>query len=197
MKSRPTILLVHGLILSPLSMVPLGARLQQMGWKTAYFTYSSLLEPTARVQRRLVETLSRGPTYVVAQSLGGLMSLETLAQNPELPVSRVMCMGTPLRGSGAALALHRFPLASLGVGRSDGILRRGVTQWPRSLEVGMLAGKVPVGFGAMFAGFGGPMTTPSRSTKPMYRRWPSMRWSRHPIRACCWTPRLPRGWIGS
>lgn len=156
MKSRPTVLLVHGLILSPLSMVPVGAYLQRLGWKTSYFTYSSLLEPTARVQRRLAETLSRSPTHVVAHSLGGLMSLETLAQNPELPVSRVVCMGTPLRGSGAALGLHRFPLASLGVGRSDGILRRGVTRWPKSLEVGMLAGSVPVGFGAMFAGFGGP-----------------------------------------
>ena len=69
MKSRPTVLLVHGLILSPLSMVPVGAYLQRLGWKTSYFTYSSLLEPTARVQRRLAETLSRSPTHVVARMI--------------------------------------------------------------------------------------------------------------------------------
>lgn len=156
MTTYPRVLLVHGLILSPVSMIPLGARLSQLGWDTSYFTYSSLVEPTARVQRRLAETLSRGPTHVVAHSLGGLMSLETLVQNPELPVSRVVCLGTPLRGSAAALGLHRIPLAAVCIGRSDRILCRGVTSWPKSVEVGMLAGRVPMGLGAVFAGFGGP-----------------------------------------
>ena len=155
MTPLPRLLLVHGLILSPFSMAPLGARLMALGWKTSYFAYSSLFERTDAIQQRLAKVLARGPTVVVAHSLGGLMTLETLAQRPDLPVSRVVCMGTPLRGSSAALGLHRWPLASLGVGRSDALLRRGVTQWPAHLEVGMLAGREPIGLGAGFAGFGG------------------------------------------
>lgn len=154
MTPRPHVLLVHGLILSPLSMVPLGAQLSQLGWDTSYFTYSSLLEPTARVQRRLAQAMARHPTHVVAHSLGGLMSLSTLMEHPDLPVQRVVCLGTPLRGSGAALGLHRIPLAALGVGRSGRILCRGVTAWPQHIEVGMIAGRVPMGLGAVFAGFG-------------------------------------------
>ena len=152
---RPRVLLVHGLLLSAVSMAGVGARLARLGWRTSYFGYSSLFERTEHAESRLAHTLRREPTVIVAHSLGGLLSLETLTHHPDLPVDRVVCLGSPLRGSGAALGLHRFPGAALAVGRSDGLLRRGVTRWPGHLQVGMLAGRVPVGLGAAFAGFGG------------------------------------------
>ena len=41
-----------------------------------------------------------GPVALVGHSLGGLVALEALRRQPDLPVSRVVCLGSPLRGSG-------------------------------------------------------------------------------------------------
>lgn len=83
------------------------------------------------------------------------MALETLCKHPSLPVERVVCLGSPLRGSGAAKGLHRYPLVARCAGRSDSILCRGLASLPTGPEVGMLAGRSPMGLGAFFGGLHG------------------------------------------
>ena len=149
------LVLVRGLWMPAASMRWLAARLAEAGFQTECFGYHSILGEAAASRKRLADCLARQPAHVVAHSLGGLVALETLAEQPELPVARVVCLGTPLCGSGAAESLQRWPLVPLWTGRSRGLLQRGCTAWPATLEVGMVAGRVPRGLGALFAGFEG------------------------------------------
>lgn len=149
------VVLLHGLWMPAVAMRWLAARLAESGYVPELFAYHSILGGIEATESRLAERLAAAPCHVVAHSLGGLVALETLAARPQLPVARVVCLGTPLCGSGAAKSLRRWPLAPLWTGRSRGLLQRGCTTWPDTLEVGMIAGRVPRGLGALFAGFEG------------------------------------------
>jgi pimeloyl-ACP methyl ester carboxylesterase len=104
---------------------------------------------------RLARHLRERPTHVLAHSLGGLVALRTLEQHPDLPVTRVVCLGSPLCGSGAAkgLAGHAWSAASLG--RSAELLRSGCTPWRGRASVGVVAGRTPLGLGRYFGRFPG------------------------------------------
>ncbi|TQC55854.1 alpha/beta fold hydrolase, partial [Pantoea dispersa] len=94
-----------------------------------------------------------GPVALVGHSLGGLIALQALQQAPALPVTRVVCLGSPLAGSAAARALAQRRLGR-ALGRSAALLQRGVARWDGAAEVGMIAGTVARGLGARFAALG-------------------------------------------
>lgn len=149
------VVLLHGLWLPAMSMRWLAVRLAEAGYATDAFGYHSIVGGPQATAQRLAARLAEAPCHVLAHSLGGLVALETLSRHPDLPVARVVCLGTPLCGSGAAAGLQRWPLAPLWMGRSGGLLQRGCPAWPGRFEVGMVAGRVPRGLGALFAGFEG------------------------------------------
>jgi pimeloyl-ACP methyl ester carboxylesterase len=151
------VVLVHGLWMMGLAMQWLASRLREEGFVPEVFGYRSLVAGPDVVVDACAERLRRGgPAHVLAHSLGGLMVLEALARQPDLPVRRMVGLGVPLAGSGAATSLSRWPLVPLWLGRSAGLLRRGCGSWPGQVEVGMVAGSVPHGLGALFAHFDGP-----------------------------------------
>jgi len=117
------------------------------------FSYASVADGPDNAVPRLVELLRREDADIVAHSLGGLIALQALCDAPELLVRRVVCLGSPLRGSGAAAGLMRFPLSTLMLGRSAGLLRQGFACWQGRAEVGVIAGHVPHGLGALFGHF--------------------------------------------
>jgi pimeloyl-ACP methyl ester carboxylesterase len=94
-----------------------------------------------------------GPVSLVGHSLGGLVALEALRRQPDLPVSRVVCLGSPLRGSSTArsLADHGWALA---LGRSSGMLLDGLPAWEGRARVGLVAGSVPHGLGSLLGALG-------------------------------------------
>ena len=147
------VVLLHGLWMPGMAMLWLAAQLKARGFAAQTCGYHSIVGGPDSAAPRLAAFLRRGPCDVVAHSLGGLVSLETLIRHPDLPVRRLVCLGTPLAGSGAASGLGGWPLASLWMGRSAGLLRRGCATWPQHLEVGMIAGRIPRGLGALVAGF--------------------------------------------
>ena len=69
------------------------------------------------------------PLALLGHSLGGLVALQALNQRPELPVTHVLCLGTPLRGSDAARGLARHAWAAPALGRSAGLLQAGFDRW--------------------------------------------------------------------
>ena len=149
------VVLLHGLWMPGLVMQWFGARLKAAGYEPEVFGYHSIVGGPDAAVPRLVEVLRKGgPAHIVAHSLGGLIALEALATDPELPVERVVCLGVPLCGSGAAASLTRWRLASLWLGRSADLLQRGCQPWPARVQVGMIAGCLPRGLGALFARFG-------------------------------------------
>lgn len=149
------VLLLHGLWMPGLSMWPLARRLRAAGFATEVVAYHGALAGPARMLPALVRRM-RTVDAVVAHSLGGLMALEALRREARLPVRRVLCLGSPLRGSAAARAvLDRRPLA-WSLGRSAGLLCRGCGSWDGAAEVAAIAGDLPLGLGAWLARFDGP-----------------------------------------
>ena len=137
------VLLLHGLWMPRLSMHWLAARLREAGFEPEAFGYASVAGGPDTAIPRLVERLRGEPVHVVAHSLGGLVTLTALERHPELPVRRVVCLGSPLCGSAAANGLP----GRVWSAASAPLLRRGCAAWAGRPEVGMIAGNVPMGLG--------------------------------------------------
>ena len=150
-----TVLLLHGLWMPGLAMHWIAGKLHAAGFDTEVFSYLSVADGPDRAVPRLVETIGAREVDIVAHSLGGLIALQALCDAPTLKVGRVVCLGSPLAGSGAAAGMLHWPMASLMLGRSADLLRKGFATCPSNAEVGVVAGRVPHGLGALFAGFGG------------------------------------------
>ncbi|CAN5712363.1 alpha/beta hydrolase [soil metagenome] len=150
------VVLVHGLWMVGAAMHWFALRLRKQGFVPEVFGYRSILGGPDAAVDSLADCLRKGgPAHLVAHSLGGLVALETLSRHPDLQVERVVGLGVPLCGSGAAESLARWPVVPLWLGRSSGLLRRGCAHWPEAVEVGMVAGRIPHGLGALFAQFDG------------------------------------------
>lgn len=143
------VLLLHGLWMRPLSMALLARRLAAAGFAPEAVGYSTVREPGEDAARRLVERLQDGPAHVVAHSLGGVVTLATLERFPDLPVPRVVCLGSPLCGSAAAGTLARLPVLGATLGRSRDLLREGCRPWRGRAQVGVIAGDLAFGLGAL------------------------------------------------
>ncbi len=149
----PRVLLVHGIWNAKLWLAPFAMRLRREGLAPELFGYDSVWRDPERAGDRLIARLRRSPVeLLVGHSLGGLVILEALRRAPDLPVRRVVCLGSPLCGSGVASAIghHRAPL-SLVLGRSRGLLETGCAPWSGPAEVGMVAGNRARGVGGWFA----------------------------------------------
>lgn len=151
------VLLVHGLLNANYWLWRLSTRLRAQGFDTEIFGYPSVLGGPDRAIPRLVERLRQRPVdALVGHSLGGLIALEALRSTPEVAVPRVVCMGSPLRGSDTArrLAAHAWGRPLLG--RSSGLLCDGLHEWNGGgTEVGVIAGDHAVGAGRLFSRFDG------------------------------------------
>jgi pimeloyl-ACP methyl ester carboxylesterase len=152
--TRP-VLLLHGLWMRSFALLPLARRLRAAGFACEHFNYSTIRGGPEPAVARLCEALRRrvdGPCDLVAHSLGGLVALQALQCAPEVPVKRVVCLGSPLLGSRSAHGLVRWPIGPLLLGRSSDLLRTGMTEWAGRAEVGMIAGCTPVGMGRLLGG---------------------------------------------
>ena len=146
--SRPVVL-VHGLWMPRVSMLPLARRLQRAGFAPRLFGYSTVAGgPEAAVPR--LAAMLRDGADVVAHSLGGLVTLTALQRAPELPVQRVVCLGSPLCGSAAAKGLSARHAFAATLGRSADLLRSGCQPWDGEAQVGVVAGRTPLGLGQFF-----------------------------------------------
>lgn len=156
---RPRVLLLHGLWLRGLTLLPLRARLRAAGFEAEYFDYRSVLasphEHLSRLQRRLREWPGEGPIHLIGHSMGGLLSVECARAHPELPIGRILCLGSPLTGSSTAAGVAaRGPLGRV-LGQAVHLLREGVLPLPEGFEVGVIAGTLPLGLGHWFGRFEG------------------------------------------
>lgn len=152
----PRVLLVHGLLNADSWLRPLAARLRAHGFDTELFGYSSLLDGPQRAVPRMVGRLRRERVdAIVGHSLGGLIALEALREAPDAAVARVVCLGSPLRGSLTARNIAARPWTRPLLGRSAGLLQGGLERWDGAAAVGLVAGDVARGAGRLFARFEG------------------------------------------
>nr|WP_281368113.1 alpha/beta hydrolase [Lysobacter spongiae] len=147
---------MHGLWMRGLSMRWHAGRLAAAGFRPELFDYASVTVDPERAIPRLVDVLSRASCHVVGHSLGGVLALSTLRRHAGLPVSRVVCLGSPLCGSAVARDAGGGPWRRMTVGRSAPVLQRGCPEMPDGIEVGMVAGDRPLGLGQLFGRVEGP-----------------------------------------
>ena len=149
------VILVHGIWMPGAVMVWMAARLREAGFECETFAYHGVTRGPEQAASQLAEVLASAPAHVLAHSLGGLVTLQALRERPQLPVRRVVCLGSPLRGSGAVQGMRRRAWAAATLGLAGSLLAQGFDEWTGPAEVGVIAGTVPHGLGHVFAGFSG------------------------------------------
>lgn len=145
---------LHGIWNAHWWLRPLAWRLSAAGLDAQVFGYRSITAAPQVAIDRLARCLGDGPpTHLVGYSLGGLIALETLRQYPQLPVPRLVCLGSPLRGSATARVLLQRGWGGL-LGRSGPLLEHGCQPWHGPTQVAMVAGTVPRGVGRLLGAVG-------------------------------------------
>ena len=150
------VVLLHGLWMPAASMRPIGRRLSRAGFSTEAFGYRTVHGGPEQAIPALADLLRRRRAHVVAHSLGGLVVLATLQRELGIEVGRIVCLGSPLRGSAAAVGVAGHAWGEFALGSSARLLRDGCAPCAAGVEVGVVAGRMPFGLGRFFGGFHGP-----------------------------------------
>ncbi len=153
-----TVILVHGIWMTGLELRPLAWRLRRCGYRTLVFRYPSLRRPLAQNAARLAERIvqqGESTVHLVGHSLGGLLILRALQDQPGLIRGRVVLLGSPVNGSVIAQRLHAHRISRCLIGHSgDGALLGNGPRWQGTRPLGVIAGTRPVGIGRLLGGFG-------------------------------------------
>jgi pimeloyl-ACP methyl ester carboxylesterase len=133
------------------------------GYLFSYPSVRGTLDENAALLADYVRERYQAETvHLVGHSLGGVVLLRMLALNPEAAVQRAVCIGSPLCGSRAALALshHEWGRTILGHTVADGVVEAPASEWSDSVtarhDVGIVAGTVAAGLGKLATAFDGP-----------------------------------------
>ncbi len=146
------VIVLHGLWMRGLALSALVQRLRRAGMRAEAFDFMSVVSPVDQTLTKLRSTLAAhdGPVHLVGHSLGGLLALRALHHQENLPPGRVVCLGSPLTGSAAARQLDDWGAGKL-LGHSLELLEHGFERWDGTREVGVVAGTMPLGLGALLA----------------------------------------------
>ena len=105
---RPTVVLLHGLALSPLFMLPMARRLAAQGWAVRRIGYDSRRQGFGESVAEVRRQLPSGPIHIVGHSLGGLIGAALLRDPQGADIRRVVQMGSPNLGSPHASRVQRI-----------------------------------------------------------------------------------------
>jgi pimeloyl-ACP methyl ester carboxylesterase len=147
--------MVHGLWMTGTESGLLRNRLEtEYGFFTHQYSYRSVgdgLQENVGFLRDFIRAAPGETVHVVGHSLGGLLAIHTLTQYPEPRPGRIVCLGSPLRGSIAARAVSGLPFGPEILGRTiqEAVLNGGLPEYRGSREVGVIAGTLAVGLGVV------------------------------------------------
>ena len=163
------IILVHGLWFGAAFMAPMARRLQKLtGLPVRRINYRSTRGELTEHADRLYEFAQQSDAttrhlvghslggHLVGHSLGGLVILKMLSRQPDFAHGRLVFLGSPIHGSGAARKMQRIPGASSLLGKIRTDLEKGFEGSFAGREAGMIAGTRPVGLGLFVGGLDGP-----------------------------------------
>ncbi len=149
------VVLLHGLWMRGFALVMLHRRMMEAGFRVHRFDYLSVAATQERILERLQGRMRDlgevgGPVHLVGHSLGGLLALKACHKADNLPTGRVVCLGSPLRGSAAAREFSRFGRGGeVLLGHNRDLLEKGFECWDGQREVGVIAGRSPIGLGSV------------------------------------------------
>jgi pimeloyl-ACP methyl ester carboxylesterase len=95
--------------------------------------------------------------HFVAHSLGGLVVLRTMRDNPDLPAGRVVLIGSPVMGSEVAARMNQRFWTRWMVWRAadEALVPDAPQDWRVRHPVGVIAGTKSFGIGHWFGGLDG------------------------------------------
>jgi pimeloyl-ACP methyl ester carboxylesterase len=153
------VLLLHGLWLRGVAMNYLARRLHAEGFDPHTFDYATArdgLEAASDRLRERVRAFGGGPVHLVGHSLGGLLAAMIVQRHPDLIDGRIVCLGSPLRGSAASRSLKGIPGGAALLGSSAELLGHGLDRWSGPQQLGVIAGRLPLGLGFLLGGVAAP-----------------------------------------
>jgi pimeloyl-ACP methyl ester carboxylesterase len=160
MDKAETVILIHGLWMRGLVLLAHQRWLREEGFAVRRFSYPSWRGGLADNVHLLSDFVNETPgavIHIVAHSLGGLVTLKMLSQEPDVRIHRVVMLGTPYAGCHCGFTLAATPLMKGLVGRTfkDWFsLPRPVLQ--SVVEIGVIAGTSPGGLGRLIPGLPRP-----------------------------------------
>ena len=154
--SKPKVLLLHGVLMNALEMLYFKRQLEKQGFRVSSLSYESVkhsIEENVRSLHQEISQLDCHELHVVAHSLGGIMTMHLIEKYPDLPIQRVVMLGTPLNGSYAAKIITRWKVVGrlLKSSMAKGLAGDHVFAVSDKHEIGMIAGSIksPIGFGLL------------------------------------------------
>ena len=151
-----TVILLHGLWMTGFELGILQRRLQEQGYHVVRFRYHMVnysLEHNMRSLRRFICAQQvAGPLHLVGHSLGGVLSLQTLRRYPDLPIGKVVCIGSPLVDTLAGRFVERLgPPARAVLGKTlpEAVFGDPLVRWEGPQPVGVIAGTRGIGLGRL------------------------------------------------
>ena len=155
MGDRECVVLVHGLWVHGLAMSLMRRRITRGGYRALAYSYPSLrltLAENAERLARFCRDLAAPRLHFVGHSLGGLIVLRMLGHAAGIGTGRIVLIGAPVAGSLAARRLARLPGGRAALGRSMAEwLEPGQPFSNAGRDIGVIAGRLPVGIGRIVA----------------------------------------------
>jgi pimeloyl-ACP methyl ester carboxylesterase len=165
MSDTKNIICLHGIWMPGVELIFLKHRLQtQHGFQCEMFTYPSVngtLDENAQRLADFVLAQNLDEVHLIGHSLGGVLALRMLAMHPDMPVTRIICLGSPLSGSRAATVMRANDLGKIILGKtlSEGVVDESASEWATEVtkqhEVGIIAGTISLGIGRIVTKFEG------------------------------------------
>ena len=153
--ARDTVILLHGLGRTRLSMGWAARRMGQAGFETACIGYPSLRKPIEELAEHVASRLpdsGDGRLHFLTHSLGGIVLRSLVALNRPEKMGRAVMLSPPNRGAAAATRLRDLPLY------------RWITG-PAGQQIGDDAGSLPNRLGPVDFELG--VITGNRGTTPL------------------------------
>lgn len=151
------VILLHGIWMRGFTLAPFARRLRAQGFTSVdALDYASIAGSLDLAIERLAARMRAhaGTVHIVGHSLGGMLAVEIA--NRMGCGGRIVCLGSPLLGSSAARGVARIPGVRRIMGHGAGVLVNGFERWRGDSEIGVIAGRTPLGLGRFVGALVGP-----------------------------------------